>query len=140
MAATQLVTFVYAGIYKADGEGDPLEGWPAYRQWTLEYNEAIEHLPNSVLGTRVVAVDHEEQRVVVQFVTDESVTRADLCGLLQVGLYDEGGLSGEYYMGRVALYRVVLEQRVLQTVTTYAETEQSARENVGGTIMSCVRV
>jgi hypothetical protein len=134
-----IVTFRYVGISHPD-TCDELTGWPAYRQFALEYDLAAEFLPATVLGTRVLEHNLEAMRVHVQFVTDESVTREALCDLIQTCMYDEGGLSGCYQMGRVVPWEVSREEYVVRTCTVFAESEEEAAKlaSAGGKVLSCV--
>jgi hypothetical protein len=137
---THHVTFLYDGIYAADGEGDPLEGVAAYRQWTWEF-ESANDLPVGVLGWRVTESSLAGKRVHVQFITVDEISREDLCEIIQTRLYDEEGLSGEYHMGHVVPYEVSRQEMVVRTRTVYAENDEDAvrRASAGGTVLSCER-
>ena len=137
---THIVTFLYEGIYAADGEGDPLEGVAAYRQFMHEF-ECASDLPVGVLGWRLNESSLAGMRVHVQFITVDAISREDLCEIIQTRLYDEGGLSGEYHMGHVLPYEVSRQEMVVRTRTVYAENEEDAvrRASAGGTVLSCER-
>lgn len=137
---THHVTFLYDGIYAADGEGDPLEGLAAYRQWTHEF-ECANSLPVGVLGWRLIESSIAGMRVHVQFITVDEISRESLCEILQSCLYDEEGLSGEYHMGHVVPYEVSRQEVVVRTRTVYAENDEDAvrRASAGGTVLSCER-
>jgi hypothetical protein len=133
-----IVTFRYVGISNPN-TCEELTGWPAYSQFTLEFSCAVEQLPDTVLGNRVLELDMDAMRLHMQFVTDESVTREDLCDLIQTHLYDEGGLSGCFQMGRVIPWEVSREEVIVHRVTIMAESEEQAIQlaSVGGKVLSC---
>jgi hypothetical protein len=78
----------------------------------------------------------------VRFVTREGVDDANLCELIQTYLFDEGGLSGEFVMGRVVPLEVSRQEMVVKTRKVYAVSEEEAvkKASAGGAVLSCKAV
>jgi len=131
-----IVTFDYEGITHPE-TGEELKGVEASMQFVREFNCCI--LPGDILAYRGFEVNLKRRLVYYRFITDDSMDTADLSDMLQTALYDEGGLSGEFYMGKCVPFDVSREEVIVRRVTIMAESEEHAiqRATAGGTVLSC---
>ena len=131
-----IVTFDYSNI--TDPETDePLHGEAASRQFEAEFSCGI--LPGAILAYRCFEANLKRNLAYYRFITDDSVDTEALCDMLQAALYDEGALSGEFYMGKRVPFDVSREEVIVRRLTVMAESEEHAIQlaTAGGTVLSC---
>ena len=81
----------------------------------------------------------EKQLAYYRFITTDEVDSTALCGLLQTHLYDEYGLSGEFYMGEYRQYEVSREETIVRSFVLMGMSEEEVVKSasVGGKVLSC---
>ena len=131
-----IVTFDHNNI--TDPETDePLHGEAASRQFEAEFACGI--LPGAILAYRCFEANIKRRLAYYRFITDDSMDTEALCDMLQTALYDEGGLSGEYYTSKRVPFDVSREEVIVRRLTIMAENEDQAIRlaTAGGTVLSC---
>jgi hypothetical protein len=136
-----IVTFDYSGISDPD-DAEPLTGNAAFWQFRRELDASTDTLPSSVMGWRVDETTLSGMRAYAQFVTDDTVSESALRDLIQTHIYDEGGLTGDFAMGRAVPYEVVRKEAVIRKVQVLATSEWQAAEiaSAGGIVLSATRL
>jgi hypothetical protein len=131
-----IVTFEYTGISHPE-TCEELEGVEASMQFVREFEYCC--LPGNVLGYRCFSANIKEFLAYYRFITTDEVDAAALCDLLQTHLYDEGGLSGEFYMGEVRRYEVSRVETVVRSFALLGKSEEEVIKSasVGGKVLSC---
>lgn len=119
---TVYITFDYTGISDPD-TCEELQGRPATHQFRTELAEAMEHYGDDLVGWRVCSW-HDDCRCVVALTLTSDMTSNERAVHIQTVLYDEGGLSGEFIIGRMLPYIV---QHIVSEVV-WAVSETHARE------------
>ena len=132
-----IVTFDYNGISDPD-DAEPLTGSAALWQFRRELDAGTDGLPDSVIGWRVDETALVGGRAYVQFVTDDTMSESALRDLIQTHIYDEGGLTGDFAMGRAVPYEVVRKEAVILKIQVLATSEWQAAEiaSAGGIVLS----
>ena len=119
---TVYVTFDYTGISDPDTCKE-LQGTPAKHQFRIELAEAMENYGDDLVGWRVCSW-HVNHLCVVALTLTSDMTPAERVAHLQTVLFDEGGLSGEFTIGRMQPY--IVEHIVSEVV--WAVSDAHARE------------
>ncbi len=131
-----IVTFEYTGISHPE-TCEELEGEEASMQFVREFGCCV--LPENVLGYRCTSANIKQFLAYYRFITTDEVDSAALCDLLQTHLYDEGGLSGEFYMGEHRRYEVSRVETVVRSFALMGKSEEEVIKSasVGGKVLSC---
>lgn len=119
---TVYITFNYTGITDPD-TCEELSDTPARVQFRTELAEAMEHYGDDLVGWRVCSW-HDNRLCVVALTLTSDMSPAERVEQIQTVLYDEGGLSGEFNIGRMLPYIV---QHIVSEVV-WAVSETHARE------------
>jgi len=77
-----------------------------YAQWEVELHDAIRAWGSDLLAYRVLDRNVLNRRVIVRFVVASPLPAAEQVEAIQTLLFDEGGLSGRFSLGRERLFRV----------------------------------
>ena len=131
-----IVTFEYTGISNPN-TCEELEPEAALVQFEREFGCCV--LPENVLGYRCTSANIKEFLAYYRFITTDEVDAAALCDLLQTHLYDEAGLSGEFYMGEYRRYEVSRVETVVRSFALLGKSEEEVIKSasVGGKVLSC---
>ena len=131
-----IVTFDYRNITHPETD-EEMHGEEASRQFEFEFACGI--LPGEILAYRCFECNLKQRLAYYRFITDDSVDTEALSNMLQTALYDEGGLSGEYYMGKRVPYDVSRQEVIVTRRVVMAESEDHAIHlaSARGTVLSC---
>jgi len=131
-----IVTFEYTGISHPE-TSEELEGVEASMQFEREFAYCC--LPGNVLGYRCTSANIKQFLAYYRFITTDEVDSMALSDLLQTHLYDEGGLTGDFYMGEYRRYEVSRVETVVRSFALMGMSEEEVIKSasVGGKVLSC---
>lgn len=131
-----IITFDYTGIGHPE-TCEELEDYDARIQFEREF--ACCTLPESVRGYRAVGGNYKHFLAYYRLITPDEVDSAALSDLLQTHLYDEGGLTGDFYMGEYRRYEVSRVETVVRSFALMGMSEEEVIKSasVGGKVLSC---
>lgn len=118
-------TFDYVGITdpvncdEYDNERD------AYYQWEREFHCAVVEWGSDLLAYRVLSRNIGDRRVSVRFVVARPLPVVEQVEAIQTLLFDEGGLSGSFVIGRERPFFVTYE--VTREIWALDEAQAGAR-------------
>lgn len=100
------LTFSYDGITAPDGA--QLTGVAAHTQWQKEFLAALPALDDYLPGYGFAFEDPDlpRGRAIVRLLVSDETSDEEVVLAFQKGIYDEGGLSGGFRIGRERAYKV----------------------------------
>jgi hypothetical protein len=92
-----------------------------------------------VLGYRCTSANIKQFLAYYRFITTDEVDSMALSDLLQTHLYDEDGLTGDFYMGEYRRYEVSRVETVVRSFALMGMSEEEVIKSasIGGKVLSC---
>lgn len=126
-------TFNYNGITDPESGSEYEHEIDGYVQWTRELHAAVTDWGDDLIAYKVLPRNREDRRVTVRFLVATARTVVEQADAIQDALFDQGGLSGSFEVGRERLYRVTYTA----TRDVYALSPEQAASRVPGAGYPC---
>lgn len=126
-------TFNYKGITNPKNGSEYDREYDAYRKWERDFSSALIEWGDDLLGTRILSLSRNlaDWRVNVRFIVVAPLTVEEQVERIQSLLFDAGGLSGSFVLGRERPFFVTYET----TREVWALSPEQAGERVPGKII-----
>lgn len=124
-------TFDYNGITDPESGSEYDNERDGYAQWEREFSCTLLEWGDDLLGTRILSRNIADRRVSVRFLVVETLRGDEQVESIQSLLFDAGGLSGSFVLGRERPFFVTYER----TMEVWAISPEQARASCPSTVV-----